>query len=49
MSLPETKAGLESMALRPEVFFVSALHSPVNALILGTPGEQLTIAERRRH
>ena len=49
MNCPETKVSLESMALRPEVFLVSTLHSPVNASTLGTPGEQLTIAERRRH
>ena len=35
MSVPETKVHLESMALRPEVFSVSTLHSPVDAPILG--------------
>ena len=35
MSVPETKVHLESMALRPEVFSVSTLRSPVNAPIPG--------------
>ena len=47
MSPVETKSGLESMALRPEVFSVST-PPPVRAPILGTSADTHSIASRRR-
>ena len=44
MNLPETKVGLESMALRPEVL---AVFKFINASVLDTSAEEHSIAQRR--